>query len=345
MVAVTLLVLAGVAVAAPWLYSSSDGRSLGLLLNVMRSRETLDNPGVTGYYERLFAKTGRLDKNYVFDGSFRIFRFKAGLTWKHDLVTTNSLGLVGQEFPVHKPPGMWRVALLGGSLSSGHMVRPEQIWPTLLQNRLNAGRSGRRLEILNFGCVAYTLTQELDVAVEDLPRFEPDVYLLDLNELAIFRGWDRHLVQVARAGVDPKYDFLRSIFIRTGVRESDEELTIYGKLAPYRMEVIRKSIAGIQESANQHHASLIAVLMPAVEPGELSKRRLSGIQNLLASMSIPAIDALDSFDGILDISRLAAYKGDVHANALGHEMVAQNIYRKLQANPALFSAMSGEVMR
>ena len=206
----TLAALAALRTAATVIYAMPHGRVPATMIGVMGSRELLDNPGVTGYYERLFATSQRLSTNHIYDHSFLISRFKPNLTWEHDLVTTNSFGMVGPECTLRKPPNTRRVALLGDSIAAGHMVKANQTFGALLEERLNAVHPDgpeRRFEILNFASIAYTLPQILDVEVEAAPRFEPDVYLLVVTELAVFRQWDRHLTQLIQLGIDPKYDF------------------------------------------------------------------------------------------------------------------------------------------
>ena len=342
--AATLVALAALAGAEAPMYRTPYGRFPATLISVMRSRELLDNPGVAGYYERLFAKTGGMDQNYIFDRSFRVFRFKPNLTWQHDLVTTNSFGMIGPECSLRKPPHTRRVALLGGSLSAGHMIQANQTFGALLESRLNTMRPSapsQRFEILNFACVAYTLTQILDVAIEDAPRFEPDVYMVDVKELGVFRQWDRHLVQVVQRGIDPKYQFLREVLRQSGASAGDDDLTLYGKLAPYRMQVLRETLVELQSAVARQHAALIVILVPSIEAGELSKRRVQGIRPLLASLHITVVDLLDTFEGVLDTARLAAYRGDVHPNAEGNAMLFRNLYAKLRAQPEAWAALMG----
>lgn len=338
---VGLLALVALAEAAPRLYRTAAGRYPATLLSVMKSREILDNPGVTGYYERLLANTGSMDRIYQFDHSFRVFRFRPNLTWEHDLVTTNSFGMVGPECSLEKAPGTRRIALLGGSLSSGHMIHSDQTFGALFEKRLNADHVGERFELLNFACVAYTMTQVLDVAIEDVPRFHPDVYLVDVNELGVYRQWDRHLVQLIQQGIDPKYDFLRETIDRAGAKATDDPLTLHGKLAPYRIPVLRETFVRLKAAVARQNAQLVVILVPAVEAGGLSKKRVEGIREVLDSLHVTTVDLLDTFDGILDTARLAAWRGDVHPNAEGHAMIARNLYTKLRTQPQAWQALAG----
>ena len=164
---------------------------------------------------------------------------------------------------------------------------------------------------------------------------------MDVNELGVFRQWDRHLVQVVQRGIDPKYQFLREVLRQSGASAGDDDLTLYGKLAPYRMQVLRETLVELQSAVARRHAALIVILVPSIEAGELSKRRVQGIRPLLASLHITVVDLLDTFEGVLDTARLAAYRGDVHPNAEGNAMLFRNLYAKLRAQPEAWAALMG----
>jgi hypothetical protein len=159
--------------------------------------------------------------------------------------------------------------------------------------------------------------------------------------LDVFRQWDRHLVQLIQAGIDAKYDFLRAILRQAKVWPDDDTLTLYGKLAPYRIPVLRHTLSELKANAVRQHASTIAVLLPAVEAADLSQKRVAWVRELVAPLGIPVVDALDSFDGFLNPAPLAAYAGDVHPSAWGNALIFENLYRKLQAEPEAWAALTG----
>jgi lysophospholipase L1-like esterase len=322
--------LAGVA-ALPWaargMYAVPAGRFSAKMIAVMRSRALLNNPGATGYYERLF-ETAAMARPKRIPDSFRVYRDP----------------FAGPEYSSPKPSGTRRAALLGDSVVRGVGVAPDRNFGVLLENRLNAtahGEISRRFEVMNFGVVGYQLTQIMDVALEDAHRLQPDVYLLGLTELAIFRNWDEHLVKMIQLGLDPKYDFLRDVIRRAGARKEDDTLTLFGKLAPYRIPVLRQTLLEMKSRAAGDHALFLVLLIPCLEDGDLSRRRFDGIPELLASLDIPTIDLLDTFHGILDLDPLRTQPSDVHPNARGHEMLFENLYAKLRARPDLWAAVTG----
>jgi hypothetical protein len=339
-----ILAMASLVPAATFAYHTAAGRTPALWVAVMRGREILDNAGVRGYYERLMGKYGRMDKIYAFDHSFRIFRLMPNLTWDRDLITTNSFGLVGPERPLKKPPHTRRIAIVGASLDAGQLVPDKQIYGTLLENRLNADQPngpGERFEVLNFSCISYTLPQIVDTAIEDPPRFETDVYLVDVGEIAATTEWSRHLADITQQGIDPKYDFLRDILRQAGVARTDSTNVLLGKLVPYRIAVLNGFLQTLEDAIARRHASLIVMMAPGVEAGELGKQRMASIQEVIRGLHVPVIDLMDSFDDYLYPSQLAAYPGDIHPNRKGHELIFENLYKKLHAQPDAWRALVG----
>jgi hypothetical protein len=355
----TLAGLIALAEIATVLYAMPDGRFPAKMIAVMRDRALLKVGGLKGYYQGLNGdKNDRIgdvqpgsdhpgrrlwsDVVLNFDHSFRMFRFKPNLVFEHAGMTTNSLGMVGPERSLQKPPHTRRVALLGSSMTSGHMVvRANENFGALLEARLNSVRpNGERFEVLNFACIAYSLPQIVDVAVEDAPRFDPDVYLLALDALAVSAEWDGHLVRITHLGIDPKYDFLRTILNQAGVSRKDDTETLYDKLARYRMPALRAMLEELKSNAARHHATFIVLLMPTVEVADLNRRRMEPVRNMLASLHVPIIDAMDSFDAYLYPTN-GAFPGDPHPNARGHAMIFGNLYKKLRAQPDAWAALAG----
>ncbi|HMD97576.1 MAG TPA: SGNH/GDSL hydrolase family protein [Terriglobia bacterium] len=344
LVLVTLIGLAGFEKAALIVYTTPLGRYPAMMLEVMRS--AVRNPGNAGYYERLFRGTGEVapDPRYIHDNSFRVYRLRPNLEQKVTGWTTNSFGLIGRECSLHRPPHTRRVALLGDSITAGFgLDDPNRTFGGLLEDRLNATKAmPERLEILNFAVTGYHLTQILDVTAEDVPRFEPDVYMLALTELSVFRNWDEHLVQLIQLGIDPKYDFLRETVRRAGVSRKDDSVLMYAKLAPFRLPVLRELLGEMKSHADHAHAPFLVLLVPTAEEGDLSKKRFDGIPELLALRHIRFIDLLDTFDNIADMDAFRISSTDVHPNERGHAMIFENLYAKLRARPDAWADLVGE---
>lgn len=96
------------------------------------------------------------------------------VTWGHK-VTNNKLGFREREFAIPKPDGLYRVMVLGDSLTWGEGLPVEERYTDVLQRRLGAGDS---VEILNFGVDGYPTTKERDLLYEYIDAVEPDLVVV-----------------------------------------------------------------------------------------------------------------------------------------------------------------------
>jgi lysophospholipase L1-like esterase len=351
---ITLAGLVALQAAAPKLYTLPGGRYPATMIELMASRAIAFNPGIRGYYEQIFFSKESRDQDqrhakwssigHVYD-PFRVYRPPANVRNLGGWMYTNSFGYVGPQWTLHKPSNTRRIALLGDSVTEGLRIKPYLRFGNLLENRLNASipnGSSQRFEVLNFSVDGYVLSQILDVAVEDVPRFQPDTYVLALTELSVFRGWDTHLVDLIALNANLKYGILRQIAGQAHASPVDDDYMLHAKLAPFRMTALREILSQLKSAAEQHHAEFVVVLVPTLEDADLSHKRFEGIPELLQSLGITTVNLLDTFDRIPNLMPLRMYRWDVHPNPLGHAMIADNLYVKLRQQPKACVALAGE---
>jgi len=88
-------------------------------------------------------------------------------------VTVNSSGFRGREFSAVKPPGIYRIAVVGDSFTYGNGVRQEDRYSDLLQARLPT-----HFEVLNFGAPGANTPEHRALVAHLLPEIHPDFVLL-----------------------------------------------------------------------------------------------------------------------------------------------------------------------
>ena len=74
----------------------------------------------------------------------------------------NRDGMRDREFPLAKPPGTFRIACIGDSITFGFGIdHPADTYPQRLESLLNSycGSSSQRFEVLNFGVPGYNLKE------------------------------------------------------------------------------------------------------------------------------------------------------------------------------------------
>lgn len=95
-------------------------------------------------------------------------------------VAVNAAGWRDEEHALAKPPGVFRIAVLGDSYAEAMQVAPaETFWGQLPQQLSRCGfGGGRKIEVLNFGVSGYGTAQEYLVLESQALRYRPDLVLL-----------------------------------------------------------------------------------------------------------------------------------------------------------------------
>lgn len=93
-------------------------------------------------------------------------------------IKTNSRGLRDKEYPLEKPPGTYRVAVIGDSFTFGDGVNAEEVYHSILEERLNRLSDSLRFEFINFGLAGYDLLNYLGVVEHKAMAYDPDLILI-----------------------------------------------------------------------------------------------------------------------------------------------------------------------
>jgi len=102
-------------------------------------------------------------------------------------VATNSQGLRDRERSLAKPPGTYRVAILGDSYPEALQVDVERTFWWLLEQRLDACafKSAKHIDVINLGVSGFGTGQELRMLLTRGLAYQPDLVIL-----AFFPGND-----------------------------------------------------------------------------------------------------------------------------------------------------------
>jgi hypothetical protein len=140
--------------------------------------------------------------------------FAAGTTMR-----TNRWGMRDREYEKAKPPGTFRIALLGSSYVMGTGVADGEVFEQVVEDRLNnelRGDGQRTFEVLNFGVSGYSLLSQLALVEERVPEFAPDVVILTIDPLV--NQWvAKDLTRTIREGISAPYPEIRALLDRAGL--------------------------------------------------------------------------------------------------------------------------------
>jgi hypothetical protein len=111
------------------------------------------------------------------------FEGQFGHPW-HSKWRTNSHGHVARgEYPKAKPPGEFRIAVVGDSFTAN--IHNTVRWTDLLEDQLNASQAwaqrtgGKTTRVINFGVDGMGLVQFAAMVRHHVPQFEPDMVIVN----------------------------------------------------------------------------------------------------------------------------------------------------------------------
>ncbi|MGD8374555.1 MAG: SGNH/GDSL hydrolase family protein [Acidobacteriota bacterium] len=271
-------------------------------------------------------------------------------------VRTNSFGMRGAETTLRKPPGTFRIAVLGDSWAFGWGVEQGEDFPSvledLLEDRHDAG--GVRFEVLNFSVFAYNTLQELAVLRSRALAFEPDLVIVAFNLNDVeghlpprarhrdLASTIRHLEQEAVSGshlVRLIDDRLRRLALRMNLERPDKVEHYEGLYRPdsAAWARVREALAEMRDLSRAAGAGIylvncpwISVLTPENPYLDINRK----VVETAESLGIPAFDLFDTFEGH-DAAELRISPLDGHPRAEGHRMAAVAILADLESRGLL----------
>ena len=256
--------------------------------------------------------------------------------------TFNSFGMQNPEYPLLKPPHIRRIAVLGDSISLGPAGHD---YVTLLEDKLNqvALTPGKTdgFQLLSFAVSGYVLLQEMDVALEKVSKFQPDVYVVALTSREI-DGSRKHLAKLVVRGTDLKYEYLRQVVRQAGVKPTDHVNTIVLKLGPYFQSMTTWALEQIKKHAEAEGAQMIVVLLAAPFEYSVTVQDFDVLHQSVDGLGVPVIDLREAFHGVNLPDVEVAPGSDIHPNALGHKMIFDTLYSRLQAQPEAWHVLAGD---
>ncbi len=275
---------------------------------------------------------------------FLLYGFKPNLKRRYPagMRITNSLAMPNREYGYEKPPHTRRIAIIGDSVSVGPYGHD---YGALLEEHLNQDYVTpeiQQFQILNFAVYGYGLVQEMDVALEKAPKFHPDVYMVTLTQLLVNQGWSGHIIRLILNRSDLKYDFLRQVVAQAGIQPTDHLREVSDKLAPYRLQIERWALEQIRDHAAAEGAQVVFLLLPVPIDSTIVNAEFKEIVPTIDGLGVPVINLRDAFASSRNLAELQVDPGvDIHPNARAHEILFENLYRKIQADPQLKNCIVG----
>lgn len=247
-------------------------------------------------------------------------------------VDINSKGLRDNEYSYEKTKGVYRILVLGDSVTFGWGVPFDDTYPKRLERELNKRSDGRRYEVLNSGVGNYGTREEAIYLREEGLKYTPDMIILGyfIND-AEPAGTDR---QYGLKKLSCLYAFLWSKWNAIVTKLSPEKRFdnyykgLYGVPSPALVK-FKKAAREIRDTAEQMDIPLLVAMIPDVR--ELKPYPFSDVYGYVeglfeGSESVEVLDLTSYFDAAADPSVYWVSKEDAHPNALGHAIIAEALY-------------------
>jgi hypothetical protein len=246
-------------------------------------------------------------------------------SFKRKTLRTNQWGFRDRDYELEKPPGTFRVVVLGGSYTMGSGVENDETFENLVEDRLNQEPSlaGRHFEFLNFSMAGYSVLQSMSLLDRKAIDFDPDLVLcvIHTNEIVMVR---RGLRASVGQGRDLQYPWLEEIVERSGARPGMSQTKLEQQLEPYLPEVMEQSMHTIAETARRHGSMPVALYLPLTgEDLRRSNSRSQGVLDMARRAGMFTL-AIPKAYGDHPRDSLIVAPWDGHPNAFAHRLIARH---------------------
>lgn len=295
------------------------------------------NPELWGMYAqrpRDWIEIARSDIVF-YSKDFLQFELKPSLStiYKHARLETNSWGMRDRDYEKAKPPGVYRMLVVGASRAMGSGVANGEVFEALLEDRLNAELSpetGLTYEILNFAVGGYGNLRKMRVLEEKGYAFDPDalLYATSMYE-ASFGAND--LARAYANDLDIPYEYLRGIVDEAGVSPGQQEKAVRARLERYGPEMMSWSWRRVAAGCDRRGIRMYVIIIPGTitPPAPPEFRRM--VAEKADEHGFGLFDLSDLFENAaVPRSSLAVAPWDGHPNPEGHRMLADKLFDGLR---------------
>ena len=249
----------------------------------------------------------------------------------HDF-QSNSFGIRDKDYSIVKPPGTYRMALLGGSYQMGSGVNNNQVFEAIVEERINKERidsNHKQIEIFNFAAGGYYLLQQVEL-------INTSVFKYDMNSVIYFAHTDERgkivhfFANLIKRGLPLKYPFLEYVRDASGAKSYMSALQISELLEPYADVIMKWGYTEIAKKCKENNATPLWAFMPTTTEN-VDIKEYNELKAYVETLGFVTLDMRDAY-GNIDRKEVQLSEWNTHPNVLGHRLIAERFYRELMKN-------------
>jgi hypothetical protein len=241
----------------------------------------------------------------------------------------NQWGMRDREYTLAKPPGTYRIALLGASHSKGSGVEDWETYENLVEDRLNAeAPPGVRYEILNFSTGGYGPLSRLAILEKRVRRFDPDAviyvaiddYVWIVNELTT----------ATEKGHEIPFDHVLGVVRDASVSPGLARVVAEQRLRPHAPELVEWIYREIVAHCRAAGVRPLATVLPRPEDISNEAELMESQAELARAAGFEMLDLGGAYAGTEKWPELWIAPWDRHPNPEAHARVANLLYADLR---------------
>jgi hypothetical protein len=241
----------------------------------------------------------------------------------------NRLGLWDEEHAIPKPPDVFRIAILTGSIANDGGVPYHERFVRQLEKELQGAIPGKRIETINVSCDGYNVVQQVRLLEQVGLQYQPDLVVdaYMLTSAAIQNGGYRRIGN----------SFFVFRFLPLISRAQNGSLC--SMFAPFHERytfdlIVRNSFERLALLKKLHGFDAFVAVLPILERFDdpLCLSIYDKVVKTAQEAGLPAIRVVDAFKGE-SFTKFAKpdAPGDVcHPNAAGHSRIASALAAEIR---------------
>jgi len=250
-------------------------------------------------------------------------------------VKINSKGLREYEYSYETPPHVYKILVLGDSITFGWGVPFGDTYAKLLEKKLNESKDGAVYQVINSGVGNYQIKDEVSFLKQEGLKYNPDMVILGyfIDDAAInrkIRFFNLKRYSYLYAFLLSHWNALHTNFVPR------RAYYYYSKLYANNSETLnnlKSNIAELKSIVGARNTPLLVILIPDIHA--LKNYPFKGIHKLVANEfgsrnNIRVLDLLPFFD--MDVAPQSYWvsREDPHHNSKAHKIIAAAIYPEVK---------------